>query len=98
MEINSANYNIMDTTLFTIQNRSREFAAAFASPEHFTLVDGQPADPQLLIDEPGWSPYCLDDENCSVLFVNTPPEVDLSKAAFVYNAQFDHAQRAMSVP
>ncbi len=88
----------MDTTLFTIRDRHRPFAAAISAPDQFTLVEGQPASPQLLIDEPGWSPYCLDDANRRVLFVNTPPEVDLSKAAFVYNAQFDHAQRAMTVP
>lgn len=88
----------MDATIFTIQNRERPFSAAISTPEHFTLAGGQPADPQLLIDEPGWSPYCLDDENRCVLFLNTPPEVDFSKAAFVYNAQFDHAQRAMMVP
>ena len=88
----------MDATLFAIQNRARVHAAAFASREHFTLVDGQAATPQLVIDEPGWSPYCLDDENRSVLFVHVPPHVDLAQAKFVYTTQFEQAQRALLVP
>jgi hypothetical protein len=88
----------MDAILFTIQNRARPHAAAIASREHFTLVDGQTVTPQLVIDEPGWSPYCLDDENRSVLFVPIPPHVDLAQAKFVYTAQFEQAQRALLVP
>lgn len=88
----------MDTTLFTIRDRGRAFAAEFAVPQHFTLDEGQPASPQRLLNEPGWSPYCLDDANRSVLFVHTPPEVELTQAPFVYTAQFENAQRAMAVP
>jgi hypothetical protein len=87
-----------DATLLTIRDRAREHPAAIASPEHFTLVEGQTAAPQLIIDEPGWSPYCLDDENRCVLFVNIPPDVDLSQAKFVYASQFEQAQRALMVP
>jgi hypothetical protein len=88
----------MDAALYTIQDRARNSSASFAKPEHFTLDEGQLVAPTLLVDEPGWTPYCLDDANRRVLFVNTPPEVDLSQAAFVYSAQFEHAQRALSVP
>jgi hypothetical protein len=65
---------------------------------HFTLDEGQPASAGLLIEEPGWTPYCLDDENQRVLFVYTPARLDLSQAAFVYSAQFEQAQRALVVP
>jgi hypothetical protein len=89
---------IMDTRLFTILDRARHSSAALASVNHFTLDDGQPASAALLIEEPGWTPYCLDDENRRVLFVHTPAHVDLSQAAFVYSTQFEQAQRALVVP
>src|SRR5262245_9411012 len=87
----------METMLHNIQNRARSNAINFARPGDFTLDEGQPAAPRVLLDEPGWTPDCLDDENQRVLFVNTPPEVDLSQAAFVYAAQFEQARRALSV-
>lgn len=88
----------METRLHTIVDRARHSSAALASVSHFTLDDGQPASPSLLIDEPGWTPYCLDDENRCVLCVQTPPHVDLSHAPFFYSAQFEQAQRALLVP
>lgn len=89
---------IMDTRLFKILDRARHSSAALANVNHFTLDDGQPVSAALLIEEPEWTPYCLDDENRRVLFVYTPAHVDLSQAPFVYSAQFEQAQRALAVP
>src|SRR5688572_26290828 len=88
----------MDAMLYAIQDRKRNVPADFSVPEHFTPGEGQPAEAHIVIEEPGWSPYCLDDANRRVLFVNTPPEVDLAKAPFYYSAQFEHAQRLLTMP
>jgi hypothetical protein len=88
----------MEATLYAIQGRARTSPANFADVEQFTLDEGIPVSPQILVDEPYWTPYCLDDENRRVLFVKTPPEVDLAAAAFVYSTQFESAHSALALP
>lgn len=87
-----------DVTLYTIESRERTSEAAYARPAHFTLGEGISADPERLVREAGWLPYCLDDANRRVWFVDMPPELDLSKEAFVYSAQFRLARHVLAVP
>lgn len=87
-----------DATLYTILDRQRHSAADYTTPDHFTLDAGTPTDPERLVNEIGWTAYCLDEPNRRVLFVDMPPDTDLSKKAFVYDAQFQLAQRVLAVP
>lgn len=86
------------TTRHNIIDRHRATPAAYASIDHFTLDEGTSAEGQVLLDEAGWTPYCLDDENRRVLFVKTPADVNLSDAPFVYSMQFEQAQEAIFIP
>ena len=70
----------------------------WSSPGDFLLAAGQPASPDLLIDQPNWSLYTLDRPTASALFVELPPELDLAHSAFVYNDQHRLARRVMVVP
>jgi hypothetical protein len=88
----------MPTMLYSILNRERSSSASYASPNHFSLDDGQIVAPRLLLEESNWTPYCLDDANRRVFFVSTPPTFDLSHAAFVYTTQFETAERVLAVP
>lgn len=87
-----------ETMLYTIQERQRNSANSYTRPDHFTLASGAPADPDRLVNEVGWTPYCLDEPNRRVLFVDMPPDTDLSTYAFVYDAQFRLATRVLAVP
>jgi hypothetical protein len=89
---------MQDATLYTILDRQRHSEADYTTPDHFTLDAGTPTDPERLVNEVGWTPYCLDDSNRRVLFVDMPPDTDLSKKAFVYDAQFRLATRVLAVP
>lgn len=62
----------------------------------FTLDKGQPVPPQTLLG-PLWSLYGLDLAAGVAVFVETPPELDLSTAAFVQLDQFKHAMRVITV-
>jgi hypothetical protein len=42
--------------------------------------------------------FGLDDPNRRAIFVETPPDVDLSQHPFYYMAQYEHAQRLIAVP
>lgn len=89
---------MQDAILYTILDRQRYSDVSYTTPDHFTLDAGTPADPERLTNEVGWTPYCLDDPNRRVLFVDMPPDTDLSKKAFAYDAQFRLATRVLAVP
>lgn len=69
-----------------------------AVPQNFVLRPGEPVPPQLVLDDPDISLYCLDNEQRVALFVQTAPGVDLTAAPFCYLAQYQHAQRLIAVP
>jgi hypothetical protein len=69
-----------------------------AVPQNFVLEPGGPVSPQVVLDDPDVSLYCLDEETREALFVHTPPGVDLTAAPFCYLAQYQHAQRLIAVP
>ena len=70
----------MDAMLYQILDRSRLFDIEIAQLEHFSLDTGETAPAQMLLDEAGWTPYRLDLKKRQAIFVEIPPEVDLSQA------------------
>jgi hypothetical protein len=48
--------------------------------------------------DPTLSLYCVDPVRRTALFVRTPPELDLSSPAFLYQAQYTQATEVVSVP
>jgi hypothetical protein len=69
-----------------------------AVPQNFVLREGESVPPEVVLEDPDVSLYCLDDENRQALFVQTPPGVDLFRSPFYYLAQYQHAQRVIAVP
>jgi hypothetical protein len=67
-------------------------------PQNFVLREGESVPPELVLEDPDVSLYCLDDKNRRALFVQTPPGVDLLQPPFYYLAQYQHAQRVIAVP
>ena len=80
----------------TILARSRpgDFGPTLLSD--FTLDSGQPVPPQTVLG-PLCSLYGLDLAAGVAVFVETPPELDLTAAAFVQLDQFKHALRVITV-
>ena len=83
---------------FTILSRERFTADGMAvNIKDFTLRhDGEDADTQLL-SHPDLSLYCLDLVRKEAVFVSTPSGLDLEKAPFYYQAQFENAEQALTV-
>ncbi|MEO7222212.1 MAG: hypothetical protein ABIY37_07040 [Devosia sp.] len=88
----------MPTTLHQIDSRSKFNEMYYALPGDFTRASGVPVDARRVIDEPGWSPYCLDPENDALTFVRLPPEIDLSGASFYYVTQYREANAVIDMP
>lgn len=53
---------------------------------------------QTLLENPNISLYCLDQENKNAIFVETPPEIELSQVPFIFMAQFEYADRVILAP
>lgn len=62
------------------------------------MREGDAVEPAVVLQKPNFSLYCLDFEKRQALFVETPPECDLSRAPFFYQAQYEAALRLVQVP
>lgn len=88
----------MQAHTLTIDAKQRQGPGSLASLADFTLSAGAPVDAEIVRTNPQHSLYCLDDVAQRAIFVELPEEVDLSQAPFVYQTQYDHAQRLVAVP
>ncbi len=67
-------------------------------PAHFAVGPVKPIDLQWVAKNPGLSLYCVDFETRETLFVETPTEIAVADAPFMYEAQREHATRIVRVP
>lgn len=88
----------MQATVHAIEGRLRTGTNFMARVGDFKLGAPQTVRAELVVDEPGWSLYCLDHDARTALFVEIPPGVDLAAAAFTYLRQYEVAERALLVP
>jgi hypothetical protein len=69
-----------------------------ANLNKFILRDGESVNAEIILNSPNISLYCLDDTNQRAIFVELPPDVDLSTAPFVYVILHEQAERLIAVP
>lgn len=87
----------MSAQILHIRDRNKT-SLYVSGPEDFSLSEGEPISPQIVLESPDISLYCLDDANQRALFAELPPGVDLTQAPFYYQAQFERAQQLIAVP
>jgi hypothetical protein len=88
----------LDARQLNIAAKHRQRIGYLASLNDFTLQDGGPTDPRVIIDRVNTSLYCFDDAQRQAIFVELPPEVDLTAAPFTYQTQYERALRLIAVP
>lgn len=64
--------------ILEIEQRCKPHWVSVADPTDFVVRSGGSAEPDLLVRSPHLTPYCLDDTQRRVLFVETPAEVDIA--------------------
>src|ERR1051325_7084918 len=89
---------MMEARVLHIKEKLKTVAPGLVGRSNFKLRAGGTFDPRNLLRDPHFSLYCLDFENRQALFVETPPECDLSRAPFLYQAQYDAARRLIQIP
>jgi hypothetical protein len=88
----------MTARYLNIEARERQNAGFIASLKDFTVNAGEPVTADIILKNPNTSLYCFDDENKRAIFVELPPDVNLTTVPFIYHTQFELAQRLIAVP
>jgi hypothetical protein len=84
--------------LLAIDARRKPFSVAPAAPGDFDTHETAKLAAERILDDPTLSLYCVDPERHELLFVRTPPEVDLLQAPFLYVTQYEAAIELVAVP
>jgi hypothetical protein len=88
----------MSVQVLQIQHKVRDNPIWPVSLADFETSPAGSVAPSILVDEPTITPYSLDHANRQAIFVETPPDLDLSQAPFYYQWQYEHALRLFVAP
>jgi hypothetical protein len=80
-----------------IDTRCRTSANAPASLADFVVTPGASVEAEWLVENPQVNLYCLDAATAQAIFVELAEEVNLATAPFVYQAQYEGAQRLFAM-
>ena len=80
-----------------IRKKRRWLPEQPASIKDFILSEGAPLDAQCILQSPQISMYCADVKNKLIVFVETPPGLNLPAAPFYYLAQYEHAAKVITL-
>ncbi|MEW5804059.1 MAG: sulfotransferase domain-containing protein [bacterium] len=88
----------MAAKVLHIKRKLNIAAESLVNVHNFRYQEGESVDSGIIVNNPNLSLYCLDDSKGRAIFVEVPPDIDLSEAPFYYQAQFQHALRLIAVP
>lgn len=87
----------MIATLFDIEAKHRNSPIATVFISDFVLRESGQIAAETILQNPHITLYSLDFDNKRAVFVETPPDVDLSQAPFYYLAQYENAIRVLTI-
>jgi hypothetical protein len=88
----------MIATNFELLARKQADPISFADINDFELRENGEVEADEILNNQHIRLYSLDFQNGQAVFVETSPEVDLSRVPFFYQAQREHAVRVLTVP
>lgn len=88
----------MNAEKLRIQARHRGRVAVITSLADFEISPAGAIDAEQLLDDSRFSLYCLDEARQRAIFTALPPGLDLARAPFMYQAQFDSAEYLAALP
>ncbi|MCY4021685.1 MAG: hypothetical protein OXG39_19960 [Chloroflexi bacterium] len=88
----------MTASKLRIQSRHREHMGVIASLDDFDWIEDESIDAEPLLGQANITLYCLDQANKRAIFTALPADVDLSRAPFMYQEQFDQAEFLLALP
>lgn len=88
----------MQAHYLNISSRHRRLTGFHASLADFSVTAGEAVSADVVCADPALSLYCLDQATRQAIFVELPPEVDLTGAPLFYLTQYMLARRLLAVP
>jgi hypothetical protein len=88
----------VEARVFHIEEKVKASDLDLARPSDFRTRPGPAVDARIIIEQPQITLYALDDEHRQALFVEAPPDVDVTEQPFLFRAQYLNAQRLLTVP
>lgn len=88
----------MTARYLNIEAKERQDGALLASLNDFTVSDGEIVEIGQVLSKPNVSLYCFADDTKRAIFVELPVEVNLATVPFIFQTQYDMAQRLIAVP
>jgi hypothetical protein len=85
-------------TIHEITGRKREDPIGFTDIKDLELGESGPIDAEEILTNQCITIYSLDFDHAQAVFVETPPEVNLSLAPFFYQAQYENALHVLTIP
>jgi hypothetical protein len=89
---------VVDAAVLRIAAKRRAAPFTPTAARDFDLAPDGTLPAERILDDATLSPYCVDPERRALLFVRTPPQVDLGDVPFVYSAQYERATEVVAVP
>lgn len=83
--------------ILNINKKVRSNPTAFVSLRDFDVTPGGTISLKSIAQNPNITLYALDHFSREAIFVETPPDVDLSQRPFLYQAQYDNAVQLVSM-
>ena len=84
---------VTNAQVLNINDKIRSNPTAFVSLRDFDVTPGGTVSLKAIAQNPNITLYALNHFDREAIFVETPPEVDLSQRPFLYQAQYDNAIR-----
>ena len=88
---------VTNARVLNINQKVRRNPTSFVSLRDFDVTPGGTASLKTIAQNPNITLYALNHFNQEAIFVETPPDVDLSQRPFLYQAQYDNAIRLYSM-
>lgn len=88
----------MSAEQLIIEAKVKRIPFGIVALDDFQYRHGHALDPQMVIERPNVSLYCLDHAGQRAIFVETDPARDLLQAPFYFQAQYEAAQQLIAVP
>jgi len=87
----------MEVRVARIEEKVKKWDLDFARVSDFRCRPDSTVDAQTIVERPDITLYCLDDDRREAVFVESPEGVDVTKRPFLFLAQYENAQRTLTV-
>lgn len=88
----------MTARYLNIEARHQQVEGFPSSMKDFTVSEGEPVNADIIATDSRFSLYCMDDEHQRAVFAQVPAGIDLIAAPFLYEVQYENAERLLAVP